>query len=108
MKIYYGRNRLENWLIDLQGITTYSSPGVSYGSIKTRATKQRTKQTVENTSQSVVETISQPDFNTRRVVGANMVRAGVTILMVPDPIPLVDEIIAFGLIGVGTYLVYTS
>jgi hypothetical protein len=35
-----------------------------------------------------------------------MIRAGVAILMVPDPLPLVDEIAAVVLIGAGAGLVY--
>ncbi len=103
MKIYYGRNRLENWFSELE------RPEVFYGSISftKQATKQATKQSISTAPQNVAETLSQPEFNYRRVVGANMVRAGVTILMVPDPIPLVDEIVGFGLIAIGGYLVYS-
>ena len=41
-----------------------------------------------------------------KLVGGGMIRAGVAILMVPDPLPLVDEIAAVVLIGAGAGLVY--
>jgi len=41
-----------------------------------------------------------------KLVGGGMIRAGVAILMVPDPLPLVDEIAAVVLIGAGAALVY--
>jgi hypothetical protein len=37
-----------------------------------------------------------------------MIRAGVAILMVPDPLPLVDEIAGIALIAGGAGLVYYS
>jgi len=40
------------------------------------------------------------------LVGGGMIRAGVAILMVPDPLPLVDEIAAVVLIAGGAALVY--
>ena len=43
-----------------------------------------------------------------RFLGAGMVRTGVTVLMVPDPLPFVDEVIAAALIGAGTGLVMYS
>jgi len=41
-----------------------------------------------------------------KLVGGGMIRAGVAILMVPDPLPLVDEIAAVALIAGGAGLVY--
>ena len=62
-------------------------------------------------SLSSEETISE-DFDGHRYfwrrVGANMVRTGVAILLVPDPIPLVDEIIGVGLIVVGGTIIALS
>ena len=43
-----------------------------------------------------------------KLVGGGMIRAGVAILMVPDPLPLVDEIIAVSLIAGGATLVYLA
>tara|TARA_R110001592_G_scaffold356239_1_gene657680 strand:- start:129 stop:419 length:291 start_codon:yes stop_codon:yes gene_type:complete len=40
--------------------------------------------------------------------GGQKVVLGLTILAVPDPVPLVDEIIAIGLIGTGIYEVTTA
>jgi len=40
------------------------------------------------------------------LVGGGMIRAGTAILMVPDPLPLVDEIAAVVLIAGGAALVY--
>ena len=37
-----------------------------------------------------------------------MVRTGSIVLLVPDPIPVVDEVLAIGLIYAGGYLMYTS
>jgi hypothetical protein len=43
-----------------------------------------------------------------KMIGTGMIRTGVAILMVPDPLPLVDEIVAVALIGGGATLVYLS
>jgi len=43
-----------------------------------------------------------------KIVGGAMIRTGVAILMVPDPLPLVDEIAAVVLIAGGAGLVYYS
>ena len=43
-----------------------------------------------------------------KLVGGGMIRAGVAILMVPDPLPFVDEIAAVALIAGGAGLVYYS
>jgi len=37
----------------------------------------------------------------RAVIANAMVRTGIAILLVPDPVPLVDELVAIGLIGGG-------
>jgi len=41
-----------------------------------------------------------------KLIGGGMIRAGVAILMVPDPLPLVDEIAGLALIAGGAGLVY--
>jgi hypothetical protein len=43
-----------------------------------------------------------------KTVGTTMIRTGVAILMVPDPLPLVDEIVAVSLIAGGATLVYLA
>ena len=42
------------------------------------------------------------------ILGQGMIRTGIAILMVPDPVPFVDEIFAAALIGVGAGLVVYS
>ncbi len=44
----------------------------------------------------------------RRALGQGLVRIGAIGLMVPDPIPLVDEIIFAGMIGVGVAIHATT
>ena len=103
MKIYYGRNRLENWFSEL------SIPEVFYGSIK--ATKQRSKQRTKISQNTQQESIAESvvSFNQSRYnIGSAMVRTGSIVLLVPDPIPVVDEVLAIGLIYAGGYLMYTS
>ncbi len=41
-----------------------------------------------------------------KLIGGGMIRAGVAILMVPDPLPVVDEIAGLALIAGGAGLVY--
>ncbi len=41
-----------------------------------------------------------------KLIGGGMIRAGVAILMVPDPLPVVDEIAGLVLIAGGAGLVY--
>ena len=43
-----------------------------------------------------------------RMFGGGMIRAGIAILWVPDPIPFVDEVIGAALIGAGTGLIMYS
>jgi hypothetical protein len=43
-----------------------------------------------------------------KLIGGGMIRAGVAILMVPDPLPVVDEIAGLALIAGGAGLVYYS
>ncbi len=42
------------------------------------------------------------------IFGGGMIRAGIAILWVPDPLPFVDEVIGAALIGAGTGLVMYS
>jgi len=108
MKIYYGRNRLENWFSELE------QPEVFYGSIRattTTTTKQATKQRTQNSQIIEQETVPESvvSFNEPRYnIGAAMVRTGSIVLLVPDPLPVVDEVLAIGMIYLGGYLMYTS
>jgi len=43
-----------------------------------------------------------------RMFGGGMIRAGIAILWVPDPIPFVDEVVGAALIGAGTGLIMYS
>jgi len=44
----------------------------------------------------------------RAAKGGKNVAKGIAILMVPDPLPLIDEIYAISLIGWGTYQIATA
>ncbi len=56
------------------------------------------------------ETTRSSNFSpaVRRDIGAKSVNAGVTILMVPDPLPFIDEVAGVALIGFGLALIVTS
>jgi len=41
-----------------------------------------------------------------KMIGSGMIRAGVAILLVPDPLPFVDEIVGGLLVGGGAVMVY--
>ncbi len=109
--IYYGHNRLENWYIDQLGSVADF----------TRSLVAREIADVPETIQELMvpelrslpsEDSSEEDFDDTstiwRMVGSGMVRTGVAILLVPDPLPLVDEIIGVGLIAVGTTIIAFS
>ena len=109
--IYYGHNRLENWYIDQLGsVTDFTRSLVAHEIANVPQTIQELM-VPELRSLSAEETSSDDYDDTStvgRMVGANMVRAGVTILLVPDPIPLVDEIVGVGLIAVGSTIIAFS
>lgn len=44
----------------------------------------------------------------QQVVGQAMVRTGVAILMVPDPLPLIDEVVAGAMVVGGSIMTLTS
>lgn len=50
----------------------------------------------------------EQDEYLRRTLGSMLVRTGAIGLMVPDPIPLVDEIVFAGMIGVGVAIHSTT
>jgi len=45
-------------------------------------------------------------FSATQMIGRGMAGAGASILLVPDPIPLVDEVIGVGMIVVGSAMFY--
>ena len=45
-------------------------------------------------------------FDTESAIGSGLVRAGFAILAVPDPLPVVDELVGAGLITLGLVLIY--
>ena len=57
-----------------------------------------------------METRRENNFSpaVRRDIGSKAVQAGVTILSVPDPLPLIDEVAGVALIGFGFALILTS
>ncbi len=44
----------------------------------------------------------------RTMLGSAMIRTGIAILIVPDPIPLIDEVVGAGLIYGGAYVMSTA
>ena len=42
------------------------------------------------------------------MLGTGMVRVGIGVLLIPDPLPLADEIIAAAMVGVGSGLIMIS
>ena len=48
------------------------------------------------------------EVSTQRILGQSMVRTGVAILMVPDPLPLVDEVVGGALVVGGAVLTFTA
>ena len=109
--IYYGQNRLENWYIDQLGsVADYTRSLVANELADVPETIQELM-VPELRSVRSKESSSEADNDKStiwRMVGSGMVRAGVAILLVPDPIPLVDEIIGVGLIVVGGTIIALS
>ena len=107
MKIYTGVNRLENWLID-QSYSTF----VQTKSLGVMSNVRSTKLPEETAFADEVfvssESSVQSNDPTRSIIGSNMVRVGIAILMVPDPVPVIDEIVGAGLIAIGATLLAIS
>jgi hypothetical protein len=85
-----------------------SSPSSFRGAPTGRAVAQvqaQRKQKVAGGRKGEQPNVSDPMM---KMIGTGMIRTGVAILMVPDPLPLVDEIVAVALIGGGATLVYLS
>ncbi len=108
--IYYGYNRLENWLIDqrakpLDFVRHMLEPELA----DVPESIQELMVPELSVSKSVSEeTTSSDEFNAWRAIGTGMVRAGTTILLVPDPIPLVDEIVGVSLVIGGLTIIALS
>jgi hypothetical protein len=107
--IYTGVNRLENWLID----SLDNQPAVT-NFVRTTLVEELTAVPNSIVEMMVPELSASEeiyvsgDVNYRRAVGTAMVRAGVTILLVPDPIPVVDEVVGFGLVIGGSIIIALS
>ena len=105
-KIYTGHNRLENWFTDL------GRPEIYYGTIKAPSRKENTRRTRSSSSEIIEqETVAESVVSrnhARYAVGSALVRTGAIVMLVPDPLPVVDEVIAIGMIYLGAYLVSTS
>ncbi len=109
--IYYGPNRLENWYIDQLGSVADFTRSLVAHEIADVPSSIQELMVPELRSLSAEETSSDDYDDTStvgRMVGSNMVRAGVAILLVPDPIPLVDEIVGVGLIALGSTIIAFS
>jgi hypothetical protein len=109
--IYYGHNRLENWYIDqLDSVTDFTRSLVANEIADVPQTIQEFMVPELRSLRS--EKTSSEDYDDTstvgRMVGANMVRAGVAILLVPDPVPLVDELVGAGLIAIGSTIIAFS
>jgi len=70
-----------------------------------RKADRTSKWKVPGTPGSSLSSRDTVDKNAAAIVGGGAIRTGVAILMVPDPLPLVDEIAAFVLIAGGVALV---
>ena len=109
--IYYGHNRLENWIIDSQSSVTDFTKSLVAHEIADVPQSIQELMVPELRSVRTSGFSSETDgdkSNIWRMVGSGMVRTGVAILLVPDPIPLVDEIVGVGLIAVGSTIIAFS
>lgn len=102
-EIYTGHNRLENWFKQL------GTPEIYYGSIKAPSRKQRTRYSSSESieQETVAESVVSRD-HARYAIGSALLRTGAIVMLVPDPLPVVDEVIAISMMYVGAYLVSTS
>ena len=110
--IYYGYNRLENWLIDqctkpLDIVRHMLEPEMADvpQSIQDVMVPELSARRSESGS---FEEIDAPEFNAWHTIGTSLVRAGTAILLVPDPLPVVDEVIGFSLIVGGVLIIALS
>lgn len=105
-EIYTGHNRLENWFKQL------GTPEIYYGSIKAPSRIQTSRRTRSSSSEvtgqeTVAESVVSRD-HVRYAIGSALLRTGAIVMLVPDPLPVVDEVIAISMMYVGAYLVSTS
>lgn len=95
-----------------QRITSIPSPQLSASSFRGAPTGLPVAQVQGQRKQKVAGGRKADRTSIRKesakIVGGGMIRAGVAILMVPDPLPLVDEIAGIALIAGGAGLVYYS
>ena len=65
----------------------------------------RISKTPEASMPVTKRSLQQQDDNIRMMVGQAAARTGAAILLVPDPLPLVDEAVGLALLAGGVYLV---
>jgi len=112
-KIYTGDNRLENWMIDKNRVSNFWANVVemedryAYYEARDELSVESITEEVDFADAVFVSSGSNPELSPRRMVGAAMVRTGVAILMVPDPVPFVDELVGAAFIGIGGALLYS-
>jgi len=63
---------------------------------------------VELASPSVSTSTPSKSNQIKRMIGSTMIRTGVAILLVPDPIPVIDEVLGAGLVYGGAYVMSTA
>ncbi len=98
--VYHGKNRLENWFIDqasTQPVTNFVRSSVVRKFVPPRSISM-----INSSDNLTSEDDSFDDTETIwRQVGSGFVRTGIAILMVPDPLPVVDEVLGAAFIAVG-------
>jgi hypothetical protein len=62
-------------------------------------------ETAQPSMSVAVTELSQRGPGVKTGVGHAAVRAGAAILLIPDPLPVVDELVGLGLLAGGAYLV---
>ena len=53
-----------------------------------------------------IQTESEGSSTPMRMLGQAMIRTGIAILAVPDPVPLIDEVVGVALVGGGATILY--
>lgn len=92
----------------LSGVTSRSQPRIA-GSFDARAAYLERPVERTSSSPSTGSTSKQIIQNPyRRMIGSAMIRTGVAILMVPDPLPIIDEVGGAALVYGGIYLHATA
>ncbi len=99
--VYHGQNRLEHWLIDQAS----SQPVTSFvrSSIVSEFVPSRSISMIDTSGRAMTSEDDSFDETETvwRQVGSGFVRTGISILLVPDPLPVVDEVIGAAFIAIG-------